>query len=920
MFLTHRYRYRLIRLFLLLWHQTGAVLGIFTSSQCALAGSDVLLPCSFQVDKPPPNPEPPTVIWYFHNQEIVRSDNKGLSLSPRASFNGQAANMGDASLSLANVSISDEGIYRCHVIYQQQPRDTRVILEVLVPPQIRIPSKVISKNKENTLICTANGFYPVDIDVSWYKDNNHLTESQLDKPERNPDGTYRVRGTVTLPPMDGQMDHNFSCRVQHRSLQQPLQEDAQLEYEDNSARTVGARTFGARTCGIAGGLLLVGGVIGAVIWKQRRKALLQGYTVSEINGPEKLLDGEEATLYCTATNCPQGNPQVTWSEERAGKQREIPQCHPGGPGEAERLLGGSYFITCRKEGLQTHCSSLRFVPRVGQHRDVTLICRFVCAGATTERRFPCATIYAKPAPVSVVPTLCDSGEILYSLTLRGFYPRDISITWTCGAGDSQGRILSTELYEGNPDPTFSVCSEARISGDQYKDPAFRVGVAWEHGSLDAPGYREISAQDPEFPWKPAVEPIQEAKFLHNSPTTLRCNISGYFPDALTVTWLRKGAQSEELTEVPNTHPYIRPHKQPDSTYSCTPSLIIYPSLREQGAEYTCRVAHPSLGEPIDTSTGRINVMAKPVCRDPVQMDLLSNSRVQFSLTLRSFYPRDIHINWNLGETRYTQPPTDTVTQSDPLTYDITSVCIFPGHLFCNPEYKAHVTWNHVTMEAPESRELCVTDFPWRPQVGEIQVPTLGKKKVALSCRVSGYFPDALTVNWFRKGKGDQSEVPLPAHSSGLWLFGFLKGKGDQSEVALTAKVGNSSNWYTKQKGDQSEAALPAQCDGPVITDIRNKGKGDRVELAVPAHSDGSQITDTSKKEEKGDQSEASVSTKRYKVSEPKPQKQENQTCETELSFSPEQKTDQGAEFICRVGHPSLGQLVERRVGPLVIPE
>ncbi|KAE8577612.1 hypothetical protein XENTR_v10022977 [Xenopus tropicalis] len=527
-------------------------------------------------------------------------------------------------------------------------------------------------------------------------------------------------------------------------------------------------------------------------------APLQGYSVSEIKGPEKLLDGEEATLYCTATNCPQGNPQVTWSEERAGKQQEIPQCHPGDPGEAERLLGGSYFITCRKEGLQTHCSSLRFVPRVGQHRDVTLICRFVCAGATTERRFPCANIYAKPVPVSVVPTLCDSGEILYSLTLRGFYPRNISITWTCGAGDSQGRILSTELYEENPDLTFSVCSEARISGDQYKDPAFRVGVAWEHGSLDAPGYREISAQDPEFPWKPAVEPIQEAQFLHNSPTTLRCNISGYFPDALTVTWLRKGAQSEELTEVPNTHPYIWPHKQPDSTYSCTASLIIYPSLRDQGAEYTCRVAHPSLGEPIDTSTGRINVM----------------------------------------------------------------------------------------------------DFPWRPQVGEIRVLTLGKEKVALSCRVSGYFPDALTVSWFRKGKGDQSEVPLPAHSS--WFSDLLK----------------------KMKGDQSEAALPAQWDGPMITDICNKEKGDWVELGVPAHSDGSQITDTSKKEKKGDQSEASLSTKRYKVPEPKSQRQENQTftCETELSFSPEQKTDQGAEFIYRVGHPSLGQLVERRAGPLVIPE
>eukprot|EP00079_Xenopus_tropicalis_P031741 XP_017945512.1 PREDICTED: uncharacterized protein LOC101734786 [Xenopus tropicalis] len=833
--------------------------------------------------------------------------------------------MGDASLSLANVSISDEGIYRCHVIYQQQPRDTRVILEVLVPPQIRIPSKVISKNKENTLICTANGFYPVDIDVSWYKDNKHLTDSQLDKPERNPDGTYRVRGTVTLPPMDGQLDHNFSCRVQHHSLQQPLQEDAQLEYEGTTHNKVTGRhsVLCPPICST--------GRIGSrhfnlEIQKEISvSAPLQGYSVSEIKGPEKLLDGEEATLYCTATNCPQGDPQVTWSEERAGKQRDIPQCHPGDPGEAEWLLGGSYLIICRKEGLQTHCSSLRFVPRVGQHRDVTLICRFVCTGATTERRFPCATIYARPAPVSVVPTLCGPAKVSYSLTLRGFYPRDISITWVCGLGFSHGRKIANEQYTENPDLTFNVRSEVRIPGDRFKDPEFQVGVTWEHESLGALGYREFSAQDPEFPWKPAVEPIQKAQFLHNSPTTLRCNISGYFPDALTVTWLRKGAQSEELTEVPNTHPYIRPHKQPDSTYSCTPSLIIYPSRRDQGAEYICRVAHPSLGEPIDTSTGRIKVMAKPVCQDPVQMDLLTNSRVQFSLTLRSFYPRDIHINWNLGETQYTQPPTNTVTQSDPLTYDITSVCNVPGHLFCNHQYKAHVTWNHVTMEAPESRELCVTDFPWRPEVGEIRVPTLGKEKVALSCRVSGYFPDALTVSWFRKGKGDQSEVPLSAQCVDSVISDWVRRTiGDQSEVPLPAH--SSGLWFSDllnmEKGGQSDVALTAQCDGSGIPVGCNKGKRDWVELGVPAHSDGSQISDTSKKEEKGDQSEASVSTKRYKVPEPKSQRQENQTftCETELSFSPEQKTDQGAEFICRVGHPSLGQLVERRVGPLVIPE
>ncbi|OCT57537.1 hypothetical protein XELAEV_18003415mg [Xenopus laevis] len=603
----------------------GFVLDITASSpQHALLGNEVHLRCTFSVAKPPINPLFLAVFWYFQDTEILRYDNKGLSISPRVTFSKEAANNGDVSLSLANVTISDGGLYKCLVIYSPEKMEREVLLEIFVSPVIQIPNKVIQKNKENTLTCMANCFYPVDINIIWYKDNEPLTNSELGKPERNPDGTYRVMGTVTLPPMDGKMDHNFSCKVQHASLQQPLQEDFQLEYE----------------------------------------ASLQGYTVSEIKGPEKLLDGEETTLYCTVSNCPQEDPQVTWIEERSGDQWEIPQCRD--PGEAEQLLGDSYLITCRKEGLQSYCSSLRFVPRVGKHRDVTLICRFVCAEKTKEKRFHCTNIYAKPM------------------------------------------------------------------------------------------------------------------FL-----------------------------------------------------------------------------------------------------DPVQMDLLTNGRIQFSITLRNFYPRDIHINWSQGEkeAKFNQAHTDTVTQQQDLTYNITSVCSLPGHLFSNPEYKVHVTWNHVTMEAPESREL------W---VGEILVPTLGKKKVTLSCKISGYFPDALTVSWFRKGKSDQSEDPL-------------------------SKVGTFlSNLFRKEKGDQLKPDLTAQCDGSVITDICTKEKEEQSELTMSHYSDWSQMTEVYKEEEKEDQSETSLSTRHYKVSEAKSQKQEDQTftCETQLTFSPDQKTDQGAEFICRVGEivvPTLGK-------------
>ncbi|XP_041434256.1 Ig heavy chain C region isoform X1 [Xenopus laevis] len=473
---------RLGFLYLFLLHQTGAVLNIFPSSQRALAGSDVLLPCSFQVDKTSPNPEPPTVTWYFQDKEIVRYDNKGLSLNPRTSFNGQAANLGDASLSLANVSISDEGIYRCRVIYRQQ-KDTRVILDVLVPPVLLIPNKVIQRKKETTLICMANGFYPEDIDISWYKDNKHLTNSELGKQERNPDGTYRVKGTVTLPPMDGKMDHNFSCRVQHLSLQQPLQEDFQLEYEDGSSSALPV------ACGIA--VLLAVLVIVAIIWKRRKKAT---FSLKPIAGPTTLIVGEETKLQCTGTNCA-SDVQVTWSVKGGGSDEWIVINQLGDEEATEPLLIGQYVVHCEKEG-NNHIATLTFTLHLDTHKGATFSCKFVSGGKTKEKHFHTKTIQAKPKvqePINI--TFQGSQNLDLTLNLQRFYPKDIKIKWDCGEETQQP---SKENWRENSDLTWDVTSVCSVPKGLFKDKAFRVRVTWEHESMGDPESREVSAADIPF--------------------------------------------------------------------------------------------------------------------------------------------------------------------------------------------------------------------------------------------------------------------------------------------------------------------------------------------------------------------------------------------------------------------------------------
>lgn len=109
-----------------------------------------------------------------------------------------------------------------------------------------------------------------------------------------------------------------------------------------------------------------------------------------------------------------------------------------------------------------------------------------------------------------------------------------------------------------------------------------------------------------------VEEIQTPNIFHDTPVTLQCHISEYFPDDITVKWLRKSQNQEICEETDNmVSKTITPRRGDDNTYSCTARLIISPILSvHQGAEYICRVDHPSLEKPIEKKTEKLIVMGK----------------------------------------------------------------------------------------------------------------------------------------------------------------------------------------------------------------------------------------------------------------------------------------------------------------------
>ncbi|XP_056391409.1 uncharacterized protein LOC130284740 [Hyla sarda] len=395
--------------------------------------------------------------------------------------------------------------------------------------------------------------------------------------------------------------------------------------------------------------------------------------------------------------------------------------------------------------------------------DLQKVDRFVRLNELEESR--CLAPTATPMRLR----LNDTGEMIGSITLETFYPGYLHIEWKCGREKPEEVLSSQDVYRESPDQrSFSVCSEVRISQDSLRYPESTVYVTWEHEYTNTKGQHKFSIADEDFLWRPVAEDIQTPPCLyHDTPGVLQCDISGYYPDALTVKWFRKTKQNLELCEESDdvSIPKIRSNKNPDHTYSCTARIMITPTLsNHRGAEYVCQVEHPSLEKAMKRSTGGIRMLAKPQ-PEPIRKSLVDDWFIQFSLHLKSFYPKEIKVKWHLGEKEFRKGVkemtrhTEVFTEREDLLFDVIIECRKWLGGFENPEYKLYVTWEHESMDGPETRTLSLRDLPWIPQVAEIFVLRLvDNQRTRMGCCVTGYFPDKLTVSWYKKENNMVSPV------------------------------------------------------------------------------------------------------------------------------------------------------------------
>nr|XP_057909967.1 tapasin-related protein [Doryrhamphus excisus]XP_057909968.1 tapasin-related protein [Doryrhamphus excisus] len=102
--------------------------------------------------------------------------------------------------------------------------------------------------------------------------------------------------------------------------------------------------------------------------------------------------------------------------------------------------------------------------------------------------------------------------------------------------------------------------------------------------------------------QPPIVSLSETKLVlkANTPQTVRCHCSKYFPLDAQVEWLSRSLTNKEPTIFPDQGFLSSHRKHGDGTYTLSSRLIV-PSSVPHGTEIICKVSHPALDAPLFVS-------------------------------------------------------------------------------------------------------------------------------------------------------------------------------------------------------------------------------------------------------------------------------------------------------------------------------
>ncbi|XP_062330178.1 uncharacterized protein si:ch211-180a12.2 [Osmerus eperlanus] len=583
-------------------------------------------------------------------------------------------------------SLDDQNVtFACQVTHValEQPLSVAFQLSFVYLPVVRlstIPSS--SRDTPLTLSCDVEGFYPEEVSVSWVQNGSALPDPRLS--EQGPDGTFSTRRFYTLSPAQREQAGEVGCVVRQAGLSQISFASGHLEELDPVAvedpvLTKSAKASVALMC-IS--LVLVLLLCFGFSWR-RRDEKLKSLMVSGIILPPRVIVGQKGRVTLSIEGRMVDRVQTAWflndtpiSDTSLRVSEKGPLLPPAGEQGYYKLHAPRPLVSTSGSSQQL-LSSLSFMPQISVHKGAVFRCQVSYIGkdkVVAERVSEKFTILAAPevSEIQLTEAGDDSGVVTLTVQASHFHPDIITFRWFCQGGELSP-VASQAGSAPRPDAQgfFSAWSCCRLPRSELESGGTKVWVSIHHTALKQPVTRETRG----FIKRPRVsEIVSSASSSPERPLTLLgCDITGFYPADISVTWLRLGEGEEDDRE-----------EEPEEGGELWGPVLTHPDVyrasatlrregRRGGGGVICRVEHCSLDEPIERCWRNIPIAA-PSIPPSLSVSWTSEGVGVFSLLLSGGHPRPTLLWAAGGATLSPLGSTETEGKGEDGERELRSVC------------------------------------------------------------------------------------------------------------------------------------------------------------------------------------------------------------------------------------------------------
>lgn len=219
---------------------TSAAMVVLTRTPSVEVGflKEPNLHCQFSVDHKLPNA---TVEWrlqkhgersklFSYSSRTGKSEGSGVAVKAIAA--------GNASYKLPPTKKISEGTYVCSVMVPPLFGSHDIPLTLSEQPRVSInvgSTLSMTLGKDQKLICNAEGYYPLDVNIEWYRETSggsptpsFLKNVLYSSHRHHQDGTYALSAFFYLQPSLEDSGYKYTCRVSHKSLLIPIRKSFHL--------------------------------------------------------------------------------------------------------------------------------------------------------------------------------------------------------------------------------------------------------------------------------------------------------------------------------------------------------------------------------------------------------------------------------------------------------------------------------------------------------------------------------------------------------------------------------------------------------------------------------------------------------------------------------------------------------------------